>query len=66
MFVTLNKDSLFASPLSTRIMRSADLFHWESPNNWRQHTNGLLRCIGGGLTPPTPVALRARAEQRGC
>ena len=27
---------------------SADLFHWESPNNWRQHTKAMLRCIGDG------------------
>lgn len=50
MFVTLNKDeSKFASNIQYKDHAvSADLFHWESPNNWRQHTSGMLRCIGRG------------------
>ena len=50
MFVTLNKDeSKFASNIQYKDHAvSADLFHWESPNNWRQHTSAMLRCIGRG------------------
>lgn len=50
MFVTLNKDeSKFASNIQYKDHAvSADLFHWESPNNWRQHTSAMLRCIGQG------------------
>ncbi len=50
MFVTLNKDaSSFASHIRYRDHAlSPDLFHWESPNNWRQHTSAMLKCIGVG------------------
>lgn len=50
MFVTLNKDeSSFASHIRYKDHAlSPDLFHWESPNNWRQDTKAMLRCIGEG------------------
>lgn len=50
MFVTLNKDDAsFASHVQYKDHAvSADLFHWESPNSWRQHTKAMLRCIGEG------------------
>ena len=50
MFVTLNKDeSHFASTIQYRDHAvAADLFHWESPNSWRQDGKAMLRCIGRG------------------
>jgi len=50
MFVTLNKDDAsFASHIQYKDHAlSADLFHWESPNSWRQHTKAMLKCIGEG------------------
>jgi hypothetical protein len=50
MFVTLNKDDAsFASHIQYKDHAlSADLFHWESPNSWRQHTRAMLKCIGEG------------------
>jgi hypothetical protein len=50
MFVTLNKDeSKFASNIQYKDHAvAADLFHWESPNNWRQNTSAMLRCVGRG------------------
>lgn len=50
MFVTLNKDEAsFASHIQYKDHAlSADLFHWESPNSWRQHTKAMLKCIGEG------------------
>ena len=68
MFVTLNKDDAsFASHIQYKDHAvSADLFHWESPNSWRQHTKAMLRCIGNGPeASDTSPALRTRAKQRG-
>ena len=50
MFVTVNKDDAsFASHIQYKDHAvSADLFHWEAPNNWRQHTQTMLECIGVG------------------
>jgi len=50
MFVTLNKDEAsFASHIQYKDHAlSAELFHWETPNNWRQTTPATLRCIGAG------------------
>jgi hypothetical protein len=50
MFVTLNKDDAsFASHIQYKDHAlAADLFHWESPNSWRQQTKAMLRCIGHG------------------
>jgi len=50
MFVTLNKDSKqYAPSIQYRDFALApDLFHWESPNNWRQDSPATLRCIGAG------------------
>ena len=51
MFVTLNKDSRqYAPSIQYRDFALApDLFHWESPNSWRQDgpaTKGSVRGIG--------------------
>lgn len=50
MFVTPNKDDAsFASHVQYKDHAlSVDLFYWESPNNWRQYTKAMLRCIGDG------------------
>jgi superfamily II DNA or RNA helicase/HKD family nuclease len=50
MFVTLNKDEAsFASHIQYKDHAlSADLFHWETPNNWRQTTPSMLKCVGVG------------------
>lgn len=50
MFVTLNKDdSSFSSQTRYKDHAlSADLFHWESPNNWRQDGDAMRRCVGKG------------------
>lgn len=50
MFVTLHKDnSKFASNVQYKDHAiAADLFHWESPNNWRQQSPAMLRCVGKG------------------
>jgi len=52
IFVTLHKDEKkFASSIQYRdYALSPNLFHWESPNNWRQETQGTLNCIGAGTT----------------
>ena len=50
MFVTLNKDSRqYAPSIQYRDFALApDLFHWESPNSWRQDGPATKRCIGIG------------------
>lgn len=50
MFVTLHKDSSrYAPSVQYRDHAiSPDLFHWESPNNWRQDGPAMQRCIGRG------------------
>lgn len=50
MFVTLNKDTTrFSSTTQYRDHAiTADLFHWESPNSWRQTSPAMKRCIGEG------------------
>lgn len=50
MFVTLHKDeSKFSSSTQYKDHAlTADLFHWESPNNWRQEGPAMKRCIGDG------------------
>lgn len=48
MFVTLHKDSTkFSSTTQYRDHAlTTDLFHWESPNSWRQTSPAMLRCAG--------------------
>lgn len=50
MFVTLEKDSKqYAPSLQYRDFALApDLFHWESPNSWRQDGPATRRCVGLG------------------
>ena len=50
LFVTLHKDNARFSS-STQYKDHAitrELFHWESPNNWRQDGIAMQRCIGAG------------------
>lgn len=50
MFVTLDKDSKqYAPSIQYRDFALApDLFHWESPNSWRQDGPATKRCVGVG------------------
>jgi hypothetical protein len=50
MFVTLHKDTRkFSSNIQYRDHAlTAELFHWETPNNWRQPSPATQRCIGEG------------------
>ena len=50
MFVTLHKDNArFSSTTQYKDHAiSRDLFHWESPNNWRQQGTAMQKCIGAG------------------
>lgn len=50
MFVTLDKDSKqYAPSIQYRDFALApNLFHWESPNSWRQDGPAAKRCVGIG------------------
>jgi len=50
IFVTLHKDpSRFASSIQYKDHAlTTDLFHWESPNNWRQESPAMQKCVGQG------------------
>lgn len=50
MFVTLHKDEKrYAPSVQYRDHAiSRELFHWESPNNWRQASPAMQRCVGAG------------------
>ena len=50
MFVTLQKDTRkFSSTIQYRDHAlTTDLFHWETPNSWRQQSPATQRCIGEG------------------
>lgn len=50
LFVTLNKDAKkFSSTTQYKDHAlSSDLFHWESPNSWRQDSPAMLKCVGQG------------------
>jgi superfamily II DNA or RNA helicase/HKD family nuclease len=50
MFVTLHKDNAkFSSTVQYKDHAlTTELFHWESPNNWRQQTPAMRKCIGEG------------------
>lgn len=50
MFVTLHKDtSKFSSTTQYRDHAlTSGLFHWETPNSWRQSSPATRRCIGEG------------------
>ena len=67
MFVTLHKDeSRFSS--STQYKDHAltpALFHWESPNNWRQDGAAMQRCIGAGPGASTHRLLFVRERTAG-
>jgi hypothetical protein len=67
MFVTLNKDDAsFASHIQYRDHAlAADLFHWESPNSWRQQTKAMLRCIGQGYQASEHRLLFVRERSNG-
>jgi hypothetical protein len=67
MFVTLNKDSAkFSSSVQYKDHAvTADLFHWESPNNWRQSSPAMLRCAGLGEDPSQHRLLFVRERATG-
>ena len=50
MFVTLHKDNAkFSSTVQYKDHAlTSELFHWESPNNWRQQSPAMRKCIGDG------------------
>lgn len=67
MFVTLHKDAKkFSSSTQYRDHALApDLFHWESPNNWRQTGKALQTCIGEGAQPSKHRLLFVRETDKG-
>lgn len=67
MFVTLHKDSKkFSSTIQYRDHAlTTDLFHWESPNSWRQTSPAMLRCIGQGPDGSTHRLLFVRERSTG-
>jgi superfamily II DNA or RNA helicase/HKD family nuclease len=67
MFVTLHKDNArFSSTTQYKDHAIArDLFHWESPNNWRQQGTAMRRCIGAGLDGSRHRLLFVREQSSG-
>ncbi len=67
MFVTLHKDTRkFSSTIQYRDHAlTPDLFHWETPNNWRQESRGTQRCIGQGPEGSTHRLLFVRERSSG-
>jgi superfamily II DNA or RNA helicase/HKD family nuclease len=67
MFVTLHKDnSRFTSTTQYKDHAiTRDLFHWESPNNWRQQGTAMQRCIGAGPDGSQPRLLFVRERSSG-
>lgn len=67
MFVTLNKSSSqFSSTTQYRDHAlTTDLFHWESPNNWRQSSPAMQRAIGQGVDGAVHRLLFVREKSTG-
>ncbi len=67
MFVTLHKDDArFSSTTQYKDHAvTRHLFHWESPNNWRQHGTAMQRCIGAGPAASQHRLLFVRERSRG-
>lgn len=67
MFVTLHKDERkFSSTVQYRDYAvSPELFHWETPNNWRQDGAAMLNCIGEGSDGSTNRLLFVRERSTG-
>ena len=67
LFVTLNKDTKrFSSTIQYKDHAlSSDLFHWESPNNWRQDSAAMLKCIGQGRNGSKHRLLFVRESSHG-
>lgn len=67
MFVTLHKDETrYAPSVQYRDHAlSPSLFHWESPNSWRQDSPAMLRCIGRGEGASDQRLLFVREAARG-
>lgn len=67
MFVTLHKDAKqFASSIQYRDHAlTPDLFHWETPNSWRQGSAATLRCIGEGREASAHRLLFVRERRTG-
>lgn len=67
MFVTLHKDDRrYAPSVQYRDHAiSRELFHWESPNSWRQASPAMQRCIGRGAEASMHRLLFVRETGRG-
>ena len=67
MFVTLDKDSRMYSPSIQYKDHSIspELFHWESPNSWRQSGPAMLSCLGEGKRPSAHRLLFVRESRTG-
>ena len=67
MFVTLHKDlRKFSSTIQYRDHAlTADLFHWETPNSWRQTSPAMQRAIGNGSDGSTHRLLFVRERSSG-
>lgn len=67
MFVTLHKDDRrYAPSVQYRDHAiSRELFHWESPNSWRQSSPAMLRCAGIGEGASERRLLFVREGARG-
>jgi superfamily II DNA or RNA helicase/HKD family nuclease len=67
MFVTLHKDARRYAP-SVQYRDHAishELFHWESPNNWRQLGAAMQRCAGLGREASEQRLLFVRESAQG-
>ncbi len=67
MFVTLHKDEKkFSSTTQYKDHAvTAERFHWETPNNWRQTSPAMLRCIGRGPEASQHRLLFVRERDKG-
>jgi superfamily II DNA or RNA helicase/HKD family nuclease len=67
LFVTLHKDTRrFSSSIQYRDHAITDaLFHWESPNNWRQGGDAMTKCIGEGPSGSQHRLLFVREQSTG-
>jgi hypothetical protein len=67
MFVTLHKDNArFSSTVQYKDHAiTSELFHWESPNSWRQTSPAMLTCAGSGPSPSKHRLLFVREKSTG-
>lgn len=67
MFVTLHKDTkTFSSTIQYRDHAlSPELFHWETPNTWRQSSPATRNCVGDGEGASRHRLLFVREQNKG-